>query len=264
MVTFRGSAVAAEPTSAPWARRWWLFQKRILPIALIYAGAAFAPFCFSASGAVVGAALLVLTGLGITVGLHRLLAHRSFATYRWVERALATLGALAFQGGVIDWVAIHRMHHAHSDADGDPHTPRDSFWRGHLLWLFAYDPRVAVGSRKRRYVSDLCADAYMNFLEDWSLGLQAGLFIALYGAGEVLGPQAGLSWAVYGVSLRAAVLQQIAWLVNSAAHTWGSRRFATRDRSVNCWWLALPALGEGWHNNHHAFPRSRRFGMRWY
>jgi stearoyl-CoA desaturase (delta-9 desaturase) len=258
------SGVDPAPAPTAWASRRWLFQKRVLPILLTYAGTGFAPFCFSASGALVAATLLVLTGLGITVGLHRLLTHRSFATYPWVERALAMLGALAFQGGVIDWVAIHRLHHAHTDADGDPHSPRDSFWRGYFLWIFAYDPRVAVWPLKRRYVKDLCADPYLIFLEDWSLGLQALLFLGLFAAGEVLGQGAGLSWAVYGVCVRAAVLQQVAWLVNSASHTWGARRFATRDRSRNCWWLALLALGEGWHNNHHAFPRSARFGLRWY
>jgi fatty-acid desaturase len=257
-------ALAVEATPALRARRWWLFQKRILPIALTYMGLVPAPFCFSVSGIVVAVWLLVLTGLGVTVGLHRLLTHRSFSTYQWLERALATLGALAFQGGVVDWIAIHRMHHAHSDTEGDPHTPKESFWRGHFLWLFRYDPRVAEDSLKARYVKDVCQDPYMTFLEDWSICLQVLLFVVLYVFGEIVGPGLGLSWSVYGVFVRAAVLQQIAWLVNSASHTWGYRSYETRDRSVNCWWLALPSLGEGWHNNHHSFPRSARFGLRWY
>jgi fatty-acid desaturase len=245
--------------------RWrWLFQKRIVPIALTYSGLLLAPFCFSWSGILIAFCLLVLTGLGVTVGLHRLLAHRCFATYKWLERALATLGALAFQGGVIDWVAIHRMHHAHADTDHDPHSPKDNFWHGHFLWLFRYDPRVADSDLKARYVKDLYQDHYIRFLEDWSIHLQVLLFLALYFAGEVLGSGLGLSWSVYGVFVRAALLQQIAWLVNSALHTWGYRSYETRDRSVNCWWLALPSLGEAWHNNHHAFPRSARFGFRWY
>ena len=254
----------AIPVATPWQRRWWLFHKRILPIGSTYLGLVLAPFCFSVSGVALAVVLLYLTGLGVTVGMHRLLTHRSFSTHRWLERTLATLGALAFQGGVVDWVVVHRIHHAHADTDRDPHTPKDSFWRGHVLWLFVYDPRVAVESLKQRYVGDLLADPFMAFLNRWSIGLQALLFAILYGAGEIIGPRLGLSWAVYGVFVRVAVLHQVAFLVNSASHTWGYVSFETRDRSANCWWLALLALGEGWHNNHHAFPRSARFGCRWY
>jgi stearoyl-CoA desaturase (delta-9 desaturase) len=263
MSTVAGSEAHTAHGLTAGRRRWWLFHKRLLPLALTYSGLALAPFCFSVSGAVVAVVLLNLAGLGITVGLHRLLTHRSFSTYRWVERALATLGALALQG-VVDWVAIHRMHHAYTDTDGDPHTPKDSFWRGHFLWLFRYDARVADWSWKRRYVMDLCQDRYLNGLDDWSLALQVLVFILLYGLGEVIGSGLGLSWAVYGACVGVAATQQLAWLVNSASHRWGYRNFETRDRSVNCWWLMFPALGEGWHNNHHAFPRSARFGLRWY
>jgi fatty-acid desaturase len=262
-VTIQECKPAEKYATTPRAK-WWLFKKRILPIALTYAGLVLAPMCFSISGVVVAMLLLVLTGLGVTVGLHRLLTHRSFSTYRWLERTLATLGALAFQGGVVDWVAIHRLHHAHCDTEDDPHTPKYSFWRGHFLWLFLYDPRVADERLKERYTRDLGKDPYMKILEDWSIGLQAMLFLVLYIVGTYLGPDLGLSWAVYGTFVRAAVLQQIAWLVNSASHKWGYRTFATKDESVNCWWLTLPALGEGWHNNHHAFPRSAKFGIRWY
>jgi fatty-acid desaturase len=256
MATIQEREAAEKHAPTPGAKGWWLFKKRILPITLTYSGLVLAPLCFSISGAVVAILLLVLTGLGVTVGLHRLLAHRSFSTYPWLARILATLGALAFQGGVVDWVAIHRMHHAHSDTAGDPHSPKDSFWRGHFLWLFHYDPRVADESWKARYVRDLCKDRFMTVLEDWSIGLQVLLFVFLYVVGEFVGPDLGLSWAVYGVFVRVAALQQIAWLVNSASHKWGYRTFETTDQSVNCWWLTLPALGEGWHNNHHAFPKS--------
>ncbi len=255
MATIEESATAAAPGVTPWRRRWWLFHKRILPIASTYVGLVFAPFCFSVSGAAVAIGLLYLTGLGVTVGMHRLLTHRSFSTYRWLERTLATLGALAFQGGVVNWVAVHRIHHAHADTDDDPHTPKDNFWRGHVLWLFVFDSRVAVASLRQRYVRDLLTDPYMMFLENWSIGLQALLFAVLYSAGEFIGPELGLSWAVYGVFVRVAVLHQVAFLVNSASHTWGYTSFETGDRSANCWWLALLALGEGWHNNHHTFPR---------
>jgi stearoyl-CoA desaturase (delta-9 desaturase) len=156
------------------------------------------------------------------------------------------------------------MHHAHSDTEDDPHTPTFSFWRGHFLWLFRYDPRVADERLKARYIRDLTKDSFMTFLEEWSIGLQVLLFLILYLAGELIGPNGGFSWAVYGIFVRVAVLQQMAWLVNSVSHKWGYKSFATRDQSVNCWWLTLPALGEGWHNNHHAFPKSAKFGLRWY
>jgi stearoyl-CoA desaturase (delta-9 desaturase) len=242
----------------------WLFHKRLLPIVVTYLGLCLAPFTFSWSGLVVAGILLLVTGLGVTVGLHRLLTHRSFATFRWVKRVLATAGTLAFQGGVIDWVAIHRLHHAYSDTDADPHTPRDNFWHGYVLWLFEYDGRIADESIKARYVPDLMRDPYLVFLETWWVGLQALLFGLLYMTGELTEPHLGLSWAVYGIFVRSAVLQQMSWLVNTASHKWGYKNAETRDRSVNCWWMALLALGEGWHNNHHACPRAARFGWRWY
>ena len=111
----------------------WMFNKRVAPIAIIYIGLCAAPFYFTWSGLCVCAVSIFLTGIGITVGLHRLLTHRSFSTSRFMERLLALLGALAFQGGVIDWVVVHRLHHANSDSDRDPHTPKDSFWRGYVF-----------------------------------------------------------------------------------------------------------------------------------
>jgi stearoyl-CoA desaturase (delta-9 desaturase) len=158
-----------------------------------------------------------------------LLTHRSFSTYRWLERLLATFGTLAFQGGVIDWVAVHRLHHAHSDREADPLSPKDSFWRGYVLWLFEYDERIADESIKMRYVRDLYRDPFMVFLEHRWVSLQVLLFLLLYVSGELFGPYLGLSWAVYGVFVRSAVLQQMSWLVNTASHKWGYKNFDTRD-----------------------------------
>ena len=176
MAMIQESATAVVSGATTWQRRWWLFHKRILPIGSTYLGLFLAPSCFSTSGVVVAVSLLLLTGLGVTVGMHRLLTHSSFSTYRWLERTLATLGALAFQGGVVDWATVHRIHHAHADTDRDPHTPKDSFWRGHVLWLFVYDPRVADATLKQRYVKDLLTDPFMTFLNDWSISLQVLLF----------------------------------------------------------------------------------------
>jgi stearoyl-CoA desaturase (delta-9 desaturase) len=130
--------------------------------------------------------------------------------------------------------------------------------------LFEYDARIAEEPIKARYVSDLVRDPYLVFLEKWWVGLQAVLFLFLYLAGECGGPHLGMSWAVYGVFVRSAVLQQMSWLVNTASHRWGYKNADTKDESVNCWWVALLALGEGWHNNHHASPRSASFGWFWY
>ncbi|HEX5270990.1 MAG TPA: fatty acid desaturase, partial [Gemmataceae bacterium] len=113
-------------------------------------------------------------------------------------------------------------------------------------------------------IKDLSGDRYLNFLDRRALGVQAGLFLLLYALGELVGRGLGLSWAVYGACVAVAGTQQLAWLVNSASHSWGYQNFATRDRAMNCWWLMFPAMGEGWHNNHHANPRSAGFGVRWY
>ena len=264
----RVSMVPNQPTTASsltaWQKRRWLFSKRLLPIALVYSGAAIAPFCFSWSGLVVGLVLLLLTGVGITVGFHRLLTHRSFSTYRWMKRLLATLGTLAFQDGVVNWVAVHRLHHANSDTTGDPHSPKNRFWHGYCLWLFSCDDRVADERLKMRYVKDLCSDPFMMFLENWTLAFQAFLFVTLYAIGECFSPDLGFSWAIYGTCVRIATLQQSSWLVNSVTHTWGYRNHQTRDQSTNSWLVAFMSLGEGWHNNHHAYPRSARFGFGWY
>jgi stearoyl-CoA desaturase (delta-9 desaturase) len=221
-----------------------------------------APFTFSWSGLVVCLALYLAAGLGVTMGYHRLLTHRSFRTSRPVEYVLTVLAALANQGGPLQWVAIHRIHHQHSDADGDPHSPRDGAWWSHLLWWMPYVPALDDPARYERYVPDLTRDPVHRFIQRWNIALPLALAGLLLVLGVVAG--VGLSWLVWGMFVRTALLLHATWLVNSATHLWGYRSYPTRDRSTNLWWVALLTLGEGWHNNHHAFPRSARHGLLWW
>jgi len=230
---------------------------------LIQAGVVLAPFVFTWSGLAVGAALYVAAGLGVTMGYHRLLTHRSFRTPLAVEYSLTILGSLAIQGGPIQWVAVHRIHHKHSDEDGDPHSPRDGLWWAHMLWWMPYIPAVDDPERYERFVPDLTGDRFHRALQRYHLLVPVLLAGALFGLGELWGG-VGLSWVVWGVFVRTALLYHTTWLVNSATHRWGYQAYRTRDRSTNLWWVALLSLGEGWHNNHHAFPRSARHGLRWW
>lgn len=243
------------------AKKSWL---RFLRIAFMHLGCLAAPFYFSWSGLILAAIGFQLTGFGVTIGLHRFLTHRSFKTSQFLGRIMATLGALAYQGGVIEWVALHRIHHKHSDKQGDPHTPTKGFWFGHFLWTLFYDERVLDPASRSLYVPDLMQDPYLRFLDRFPTVLQIALATALYIAGNFVEPGLGISWVVYGIFVRFVVVQHVTWLVNSAGHTWGYKNFDNRDESTNCWWVALLALGEGWHNNHHAKPSSANFGYLWY
>jgi fatty-acid desaturase len=235
----------------------------VLWIGMIHAGALLAPFVFSWSALGVCLALYLLTILGVTVGFHRLLTHRSFQTYRPVEYVLTLFGTLAVQGGALSWVATHRAHHAHPDEEGDPHSPRDGSWWSHLWWWMAFDPILDDPVQRHRYIRDLAKDPVHRFLNRCQLPLQVTLALLLYVLGESWGG-VGLTWVVWGIFARTALAYHVTWLVNSATHRWGYRNFLTRDDSTNLWWVAILCCGEGWHNNHHAFPNSARHGLRWW
>jgi stearoyl-CoA desaturase (Delta-9 desaturase) len=219
------------------------------------------------------ALVYLLTGLGVTVGFHRLLTHRSFRTSAPLRGLLAALGSAAVQGPVIEWVANHRKHHRFSDRPGDPHSPHVGHgggWRGalaglyhaHVGWILRGD---ALANRER-YARDLLADPVVSFVDrTFLLWVLAGLALpfALGAAlsGTLVG---GLTALLWGGVVRMFLLHHATFSINSLCHFFGRRRFATADESRNLLWLALPTLGEAWHNNHHAFPTSARHGLRWW
>ncbi len=215
------------------------------------------------------AALYLATGFGVTVGFHRLLTHRSFATHRSIECTFAVLGSMALQGSVIDWVADHRKHHAFSDAEGDPHSPHvgsesalRGLWHAHAGWLFRSQGRAD----KRRYAPDLLDDPAIRTVDRAFPALAILSLVLPFGVGYVVGGTlaAALSALLWGGLVRIFLFHQATFGVNSCAHYFGSRRFDTDDRSTNLAWLAPVSLGDGWHHNHHAFPRSAAHGLRWY
>ena len=196
-------------------------------------------------------------GWGICMGYHRLHTHRSFAVAKPIEYFLAVCGTLTLQGGPIFWTAVHRVHHQKSDKKGDPHSPRDGKWWAHMLWVVFGQPLHANTEVMGKYAPDLMKDRFYRLLSHWH-------WVPLVVLGLVLLAIGGLPWLLWGVFLRVVVGLHVTWLVNSATHLWGARRFETTDDSTNSWWVALLSFGEGWHNNHHAHPTSARHGLAWY
>ncbi len=220
--------------------------------------AAFWPALFHWQSLVVMAVLMYVSGcVGIALGFHRVITHRSVTLWKPLEYLTSICGCLALQGSPIEWVATHRAHHAHTDSAGDPHNAYDGFHWSHFLWMVLPNPHLLTAAMKHRYAPELYADPFYRFLDRYGAIFTVVLAGALYAAG-------GLSFVVWGIFVRLALVYQLTWLVNSAAHTVGYRSFATADRSTNCWWVGLLGWGEGWHNNHHAFPSSARLGLRWY
>jgi stearoyl-CoA desaturase (Delta-9 desaturase) len=217
------------------------------------------------------AAMYVLTAAGITVGFHRMLTHRSFRTHKPTEYLFAIVGSMAVQGSVIPWVADHRKHHAHTDVEGDPHSPHvghgdglggvlGGLWHAHIGWLLSEQGRADW----KRYAPDLYEDQGMRRINRYFvplvlLGLAIPTLAGYLLTGTLLGAATGLLW---GGLVRIFFVHHITWSVNSVCHFLGSRRFDVEDQSTNVFWLALPSLGESWHHNHHAFPRSAVHGLR--
>jgi stearoyl-CoA desaturase (delta-9 desaturase) len=215
--------------------------------------------------------MYVVSAFGITIGFHRLLTHRAFQTSKKLEYAFAILGSLAVQGRVIDWVADHRKHHAHTDEEGDPHSPHAGqgagirgalrgLYHAHVGWLFTEQGRA----RPDKYARDLYEDPGMRRIHRNFHWIVLSTFAIPFLLGFALtqslhGALTALLWA--GL-VRVSLLHHITWSINSVCHFFGRRRFATDDYSTNVFWLAIPSLGEAWHHNHHAFPRSAFHGLR--
>ena len=215
--------------------------------------------------------MYITTALGVTVGYHRLFTHRSFETTRPVKFILAVLGSMAVEGPVLKWVAMHRRHHQHSDGAEDPHSPHHhgpglhgllaGLWHAHLGWLFDRDPE-----NLGRYVGDLAPDPVLRTVSrTWTLWTAVGLLIP-----AVLGGLITMTWGgallgfIWGGLARVFLVHHVTWSVNSVCHLWGTRPFRSHDESRNNLVCGVLGLGEGWHNNHHAFPTSARHGLRWW
>ena len=215
--------------------------------------------------------MYALTALGVTVGFHRLLTHRSFETNPVVRFVLAALGSMAVQGPVLKWVAIHRRHHQHSDTADDPHSPHGAgrglwgvvrgFWRAHIGWAFKPDP-----DGLDRYVKDLRHSASLRLADAlFPFWIVLGLVLPAALGGVLTGSWAGvLLGFVWGGLVRIFLVHHVTWSVNSVCHVWGRRPYPEQDQCRNNFLLGVLALGEGWHNNHHAFPSSARHGLRWW
>ena len=219
------------------------------------------------------AALTLLTGFGITVGYHRLLTHKAFETYGLVRAFWMIMGALAVQKSPLEWCSVHRRHHALSDRPGDPHSPHlngkelkgslKGFWHAHVGWLFT---GYLHFTDHRHYVPDLCADRmalwvhkyYEVFWIPFSFILPAAIGYFVDGwPGAALG-------VLWGGFARIFLIHHLTWCVNSVCHIWGSQDYEVKDHSKNNLFFSLLCFGEGWHNNHHAFPNSARQGLRWW
>ena len=225
---------------------------------LLHVGAVAALFMFSWRYLAIAILMWLVTGgLGISMGYHRLHTHRSYRVPLWMEYFFAICGALTLEGGPIFWVATHRIHHQKSDQPGDPHSPRDGAFWSHMGWILFGDVNHNNTRMMSRYAPDLARHRFYVWLNNyhWVPTVVLAVILAFIG---------GLPLVLWGVCFRVVVGFHCTWLVNSASHMWGYRRFATRDDSRNNWWVALMTFGEGWHNNHHAHPASARHGLAWY
>ncbi|MDE3185962.1 MAG: fatty acid desaturase [Acidobacteriota bacterium] len=238
----------------------------LVVILLFHAGALAAFFFFSWQRLAVMSVLYVLAiNVGIGMCYHRLLTHRGYQTPKWLEYAMTVCATLSLEGGPIFWVSTHRVHHQLSDREGDPHTPREGGWWAHAGWILFGEALHAQTDVLARYSPDLGRDRFHVWLSKyhWLPITLTGLML-LGGGWYFGGPVEGIAMVLWGVFLRVTLGLHATWLVNSATHLWGSRRFETRDDSRNNWWVALLTGGEGWHNNHHAHPVSARHGLAWY
>lgn len=218
---------------------------------------AFFPFAFSWSAIGLMLFLYWLTmSLGICLGFHRYLSHRSFALPKWLAYTLVFFGTLAWQDGPIKWAGQHRMHHAGADTVEDPHSAAKGFWWSHFIWMLFIHSKFDDEKILRDHTKDFSDEKYYQFLDKHCTSIQVAFGLILYAIG-------GFPWVIWGVFVRLVVVYHATWLINSAAHRYGYINFPLKtDLATNCWWVGFLSWGEGWHNNHHAFPKSARHGMR--
>ena len=225
---------------------------------LFHAGAVAALFFFTWKAFFVAVFLWWASGsLGIGMSYHRLLTHRGYKTYRWVEYFLTLCATLALEGGPIFWVATHRIHHQYSDQEGDPHSPIDGKWWSHMGWILMGKSIHHDTTTLAHYVPDLAKSRFHVSMTKYH-------YLPMLVLGLILLAIGGWPLVLWGIFLRTVVGLHATWMVNSVTHMWGWRRFTTRDLSTNNWLVAIFTFGEGWHNNHHAHPTSARHGLTWY
>ncbi len=227
-------------------------------VVLFHILAAAAVFSFSWSNIIAAAITWWIAGsLGIGLGYHRLLTHRGFKVPKAVEYFLTVCGTLAMQSGPLSWVTTHRIHHAFTETEKDPHSPRKGIFWAHMGWLFRGNAQQHPLETHKRYSPDLVDDKFYQWLDNY-------FWITNVIVGGILFAIGGWSMVLWGVFFRMVWGWHTTWLVNSMTHLWGTRRFETKDDSRNNALIGFLAWGEGWHNNHHAYPRSSRHGLAWY
>ncbi len=239
------------------SKKYDLDWKIIIYMGVIHLIALFALLPSNFSWSAVGIALLlhwITGGLGITLGFHRLVTHRSFQTPKWLEYFLVFCGTLSCQGGPIEWIGLHRIHHQYSDHTNDPHDSNEGFWWSHMGWMLHTIP---ANQEVPRYTKDINEDPFYQFCNKYFIPIQVVLGLLLYALG-------GWSFVVWGIFVRLVAVFHCTWFVNSATHKFGYQTYESNDESRNCWWVALLTYGEGWHNNHHAFQYSARHGLKWW
>lgn len=246
---------AFSPTALRWNNLDWIVVVWMLAM---HAGAVAACWHFTWEALAVAGVLYWFTAsIGVCLGYHRFLSHRSLKLRAPARFVTLLAGSLSGEGSPLVWAATHRLHHARSDQPGDPHSPLDGPWWSHLMWLFVGRTSAQRDALFKRYTPDLINDPMLQFFERTYFWWQVACGLALYAAG-------GLPFLLWGLCLRAVVVYHGTWFVNSATHIWGYRNYETRDESRNLWWVALWSWGEGWHNNHHAHPTLARAGHKWW
>lgn len=266
------------PAAPPAARRARMPMYVAIMLAMhLLALLAFVPYFFTWWGIpVVLVGNAIFGSIGINLGYHRLLTHRSLVVPKWLEKVFVVCGICSLEGPPIKWVTTHRLHHQTSDDDGDPHSPVGNFYWGHMAWIYTHDPRFSGFAVYEKYSPDLLTDRFQRWLMKRNRWVKVYLahVAAIAAAGFLLGLAVYGTWAaaaqvtgmavVWGVFVRTVYVWHITWLVNSASHRFGYRNYKTDDKSTNCWWVAALTNGEGWHNNHHAAPRAAAHGHRWW
>jgi len=225
-----------------------------------------APFYFSWQGFALFFVMQFITGsIGVCMGYHRLLTHGSFTCSKRMRWFFALMGQLSGEGTVLQWIATHRKHHAYSDHDEDPHSPRHGGLWSHLTWMCPQYGRKYFDDLISRFAPDLLKDKGMLFLHKMFLPIHFVTGALMFGAGYWLGGSyMAMSFLIWGMFVRLVYVLHITWFVNSATHMWGYRNYKTTDDSRNLWWVGVLAFGEGWHNNHHAYQRMAKHGHRWW